>query len=116
LVILIESTHELAKVAEQALDICHFAASTGAERPGWAERCSRACYDCLLSYSSQLAHPLIDRHLIREFLLLLLKSTTTKKTERSRDEQYTWLEERRDQNSSLERDFLKLLYETDRRL
>src|SRR5437667_8639716 len=113
---LIEDPNALAKVAEKALDICHFEASTGAERPGWAERCSRACYDCLLSYSNQLAHPLIDRHLIREFLLLLLKSTTTKKTERSRDEQYTWLEERRDQNSSLERDFLKLLYETDRRL
>ena len=81
--------------------------------PGWSERCSRACYDCLLSYSNQLAHPLIDRHLTRDFLLLLLESTTTKKTERSRDEQYTWLEERRDHNSSLEREFLKLLHETE---
>jgi len=113
---LIEDPNALARVAEKALDICHFEASTGAELPGWAERCSRACYDCLLSYSNQLAHPLIDRHLIREFLLLLLKSTTTKKMERSRDEQYTWLEERRDQNSGLERAFLKLLYETERRL
>ena len=113
---LIEDPNALAKVAEKALDICHFEASTGAELPGWAERCSRACYDCLLSYSNQLAHPLIDRHLIREFLLLLLKSTTKKNTERSREEQYAWLEERRDQNSNLERDFLKLVYETDRRL
>jgi len=113
---LIEDPDALARVAEKALDACHFDPSTGNERPGWADKCSRACYDCLLSYSNQPAHPLIDRHLIRDFLLLLLKSTTTKKTERSRDEQYTWLEERRDQNSSLERDFLKLLYETDRRL
>ena len=30
--------------------------------------------------------------------------------------QFAWLEERRDQNSSLEREFLKLVYETDRRL
>jgi very-short-patch-repair endonuclease len=113
---LIEDPNALAKVAEKALDICHFEASTGAELSGWAERCSRACYDCLLSYSNQLAHPLIDRHLIREFLLLLLKSTTTKNVERSRDEQYAWLEERRDHNSTLEGDFLKRLYETGRRL
>jgi hypothetical protein len=36
--------------------------------------------------------------------------------ERSRDEQYAWLEERRDHNSTLEGDFLKRLYETGRRL
>jgi len=70
----------------------------------------------LLSYSNQLAHPLIDRHLICKFLLRLLQSTTTKKTERSREDQYSWLEERRDQNSSLERDFLTMLYESGRRL
>ena len=106
---LIEYPDALARVAEKALDACHFDPGTGEERPGWAERCSRACYDCLLSYSNQPAHPLIDRHLIREFLLTLLKSTTKKKSERSREEQYAWLEERRDQNSTLERDFLRLV-------
>lgn len=113
---LIEYPDALAKVAEKALEACHFDPSTGEERPGWAERCSRACYDCLLSYSNQPTHPLIDRHLIREFLLTILKSITTKKTERNRAEQYAWLEERRDQNSTFERDFLKLLYDTGRRL
>jgi hypothetical protein len=113
---LIEYPDALARVTEKALEACHLDPSTGEERPGWAERCSRACYDCLLSYSNQPAHPLIDRHLTREFLLALLKSTTTKKTERSREEQYAWLEERRDHNSSLEREFLKLLYDTGRRL
>jgi hypothetical protein len=103
-------------VTEKALEACHFDPSTGDELLGWAEKCSRACYDCLLSYSNQPSHPLIDRHLIREFLLMLLKSTTTKKTERSRAEQYAWLEERRDQKSALEGDFLKLLYDTGRRL
>src|ERR1700757_655154 len=33
---LIEDPNALAKVAEKALDICHFEASTGAELPGWA--------------------------------------------------------------------------------
>ena len=112
----IEYPDALAKVAEKALEACHFDPSTGEEMPGWSEKCSRACYDCLLSYSNQPAHPLIDRHLIREFLLSLLKSTTAKKTERSRDEQYAWLEERRDQNSNLEGQLLKLLYQTGRRM
>ena len=35
---------------------------------------------------------------------------------RSRDEQYEWLEERRDKGSTLEREFLKTLYDTARRL
>ena len=113
---LIEDANALARVAERALDICHFEARTGNELPGWAGRCSRACYDCLLSYSNQLSHPLIDRHLIRDFLLSLSKSLTAKEAERSRDQQYAWLEERRDQNSSLEGAFLKTLYETGRRL
>jgi len=113
---LIEYPDALARVAEKALDACHFDPSTGNERSGWADKCSRACYDCLLSYSNQPFHPLIDRHLIREYLLALKTSTTTKKTERSRQEQYAWLEERRDQNSTLEREFLKLLHDTGRRL
>ena len=113
---LIEYPDALGKVAEKALEACHFDPSTGEEAPGWSEKCSRACYDCLLSYSNQPAHPLIDRHLIRDFLLRLINSKTIKTAERSRKEQYVWLEERRDQNSSLERDVLKLLFETDRRL
>jgi len=113
---LIEDPDALARVAEKALDACHFDPSTGNERPGWADRCSRACYDCLLSYSNQTFHPLIDRHLIREYLLALKMSKTTKDTERIREEQYAWLEERRDRNSRLEGEFLKLLYESGRRL
>src|ERR1035438_864571 len=47
---------------------------------------------------------------VHAYLLALKTSKTTKNAERSREEQYTWLEERRDQNSSLEREFLKLVY------
>lgn len=112
---LIEYPDALATVATKALDLCHFDAN-GEEFSGWAEKCSRACYDCLLSYSNQPAHSLIDRHLIKDYLLALRTSVTEKRTERSRDEQYAWLEERRDQNSTLERDFLKLLFDTGRRL
>jgi hypothetical protein len=61
-------------------------------------------------------HPLIDRHLIRDFLLVLSKSTTQERKERNREEQYAWLEERRDKNSALEGKFLNLLYDAGRRL
>jgi hypothetical protein len=113
---LIEYPDALARVAEKALEICHFDPITGAEYQEWVKRCSRACYDCLLSYSNQPMHPLIDRHLIRDSLLILSKSNTQEKRERSREEQYAWLEERRDKNSTLEQKFLKVLYDTGRRL
>ncbi len=54
--------------------------------------------------------------MIREFLLALLKSKTEKITQRGRDEQFAWLEERRDKASTLEGDFLKFLYNSGRRL
>jgi hypothetical protein len=33
------------------------------------EDCEAACYDCLLSYSNQLQHPILDRKAIKDFLL-----------------------------------------------
>jgi hypothetical protein len=113
---LIEDVDGLARVAEKALEACHFDPASGEGLPGWAQRCSRGCYDCLLSYSNQPSHPLINRHLIRDFLRALRGSKTTKSAVRSREEQYQWLNERRDQNSSLEANFLRHLFETGRRL
>ncbi len=114
---LIEDPTALARVADEALHVCHFDPATGKEVEGWAKTCSRACYDCLLSYSNQLQHAHIDRHVVKDFLIALSKSTTVKRSGiRSRDEQYSWLNERRDQRSSLERDLLKVLYDTGRRL
>ena len=114
---LVDNSDALARVAEEALKVCHFDAVTGEELSGWKDICSRACYDCLLSYSNQPYHAIINRHTIKDYLLALTKSVTAKQTaERSYDEQYAWLNERRDQNSSLEATFLKLLYDTRRRL
>ncbi|MFG1956941.1 DEAD/DEAH box helicase [Nonomuraea sp. NPDC049028] len=63
----------LAKAARRALDIAHFNPETGADEGGAinGERCAKACYDCLLSYSNQGHHELIDRHLARDLLLSL---------------------------------------------
>jgi hypothetical protein len=114
---LIEDPHAMARVAEEALRVCHFDPQTGDEIGNWANECSRACYDCLLSYSNQFHHALIDRHEVKEFLMSLSRGTTARNTgERTRQEQYDWLESHRDPASTLERDFLKSLLESGRRL
>jgi hypothetical protein len=105
----------LGQVARAALSTCHFNPEDGS--PLENGTCSFACYDCLLSYRNQLDHPLLNRHLIRDFLLCLSRSSTVQQAkEQTYDEQFRWLKERLDQNSSLEKDFLELLYRTKRRL
>lgn len=72
----------VARAARKALEIAHFDHTTGDDlghAPGASERCERACYDCLLSYSNQLDHELIDRHAIKDLLLELAQSITTQR-------------------------------------
>lgn len=73
-----------------------------------------ATYDDLLSYYNQFYHQQIDRNLIRDALRNLKESSVeiiTNKSFSSYDEQYHFLQAARDQNSSTEDKFLKLLYE-----
>lgn len=70
----------VAQVARIALERCHFDPDSGADldhAPGTEERCERACYDCLLSYSNQLEHSLIDPHNVRDLLVDLVGASTT---------------------------------------
>ncbi|WP_289007990.1 DEAD/DEAH box helicase [uncultured Thermomonospora sp.] len=69
----------LAEAARTALEIMHFDPRTGEDlggAPGARERCERGCYDCLLSYTNQLYHRLIDRMAITGLLLELAASRT----------------------------------------
>jgi len=71
---LVEDPGALASVARRAIEISHFDPCTGADRkkaPGAKETCTAACYDCLMSYTNQPDHPLLDRMLVAEFLLAL---------------------------------------------
>jgi hypothetical protein len=113
---LLDEPGAIAKVATEALRICHFDSKTG-EDIAEKDTCSRACYRCLLSYSNQMDHPRLDRFLVRDYLMSLLTASTTKVTlGRSYDEQYKWLLDKHDPNSSLEAKFLKALYDTRRHL
>ena len=113
---LFEEPAAVAHVAREALDVCHFDPDTGEDKLG-SDQCGRACYRCLLSYSNQIDHPLLDRFLIRDYLMQLRRAATTRfAAARSYEEQYLWLEQARDPNSSLESEFLKVLYRTRRHL
>lgn len=69
---LLDGPQDFAEVARLALEICHFDPDTGEDRrlpPGATEECEAACYDCLLNYANQRDHGLLDRQLIKGFLL-----------------------------------------------
>jgi len=108
----------VAQVARIALERCHFDPDTGDDldhAPGANERCEKACYDCLLSYSNQLDHAQIDRHRVRNLLMELVESTTAAGAGgRTRAEARDLLSALAD--SSLERKFVDWLDERGHRL
>jgi len=76
---LVEDPDALQRVGRSALEICHYDPDTGEDRGGPAgtkEGCEAACYDCLMSYTNQQDHERLDRTLIKDWFLLLSKSTT----------------------------------------
>jgi len=104
----------IAQIATAALERCHFDLQTFEDKKS---ECSHACYECLLSYTNQRDYPLLNRHLVKDFLIKLAKSSTQQvKKGRDYDEHYRWLKSLTDSRSELERKFITLLYSTKRRL
>jgi hypothetical protein len=115
--LLMEDTAAIARIANQALRICHFNPETGQEEGlGGRRQCTVACYECLLSYTNQPEHRLLDRRLVRDFLLRLASSTTIVSTSRNRNQQYEWLKSITDPKSGLERQFLDYIFNAGYRL
>jgi superfamily II DNA/RNA helicase len=114
---LIAEPRDFKKVAGRALEILHFDPTSGKALPGWEERCTAACYDCLLSYSNQPDHRQLDRHRVREFLVSLARSeVATVPNGPTYEEQYRRLMGLIDPSSSFERAFLEHLYKNRLRL
>jgi superfamily II DNA/RNA helicase len=115
---LVEEPHILAAVARRAMLIIHYDPDTGADldkAPNARERCEKGCYDCLLAYSNQYEHTLIDRHGIVPLLQQLMSATVVAGAGgRSRDDQQDWLAKLSD--SGLERQFVDWLDERGHRL
>lgn len=75
---LLDDPYSFAKVAAEALRLCHFDPQTGDDfhrADGAKEDCEAACYNCLMSYYNQMDHRLLDRQSIKEFLMELSSST-----------------------------------------
>ncbi|MCD6520501.1 MAG: DUF1998 domain-containing protein, partial [Anaerolineae bacterium] len=121
---LLKDKEALARVAREALSICHFSPSGEDLAPAresadgtQIEGCARACYQCLLSYRNQRDHSWLNRHQVRDLLLALSKgSVQARYRKRSYEEQYRWLLTQIDPASELEQRFLRHLYRTGRRL
>ena len=62
----------LPALARRALEICHYDPDSLADQA--ADRCGRACYQCLLDYGNQPDHKELDRALIRDTLAALARS------------------------------------------
>lgn len=108
---LLDDTNIVGNVAREALRLCHFDPETGIDLrrpPGAKEDCEAACYDCLMSYTNQLDHRLLDRKLLCDFLRQLTTATVqASPVATPRDEHITNLKAQCD--SDLEREWLDFL-------
>ena len=59
-------------LARRALTLCHYDPDTLEDRA--ADRCGKACYECLLDYANQPDHKDLDRALIRDILADLARA------------------------------------------
>lgn len=111
---LVEERDALPLAALAAIERCHFDPASGEDMNS---ECSQACYECLLSYTNQLDHQHLNRHLVRDRLFEIAQGVThIKVSGRSYDENYRWLSSLTDSRSDLERRFIDYLYQTQRRL
>jgi len=113
---LVGEPDEMARVARTALALLHFDPDTGEDlggAPHAEERCEQACYDCLLSYSNQPDHRLLNRHLVAPLLRDWLRASVTPGTDATADD-IDDLDKRAD--SELERRFLRTLRDGGYRL
>ncbi len=107
---MVEEADLFSAVAAAALDRLHFDRGTGDDKNA---TCTQACYECILSYSNQQDHRLLDRHLVRDLLLELAASMATKRHGgRDYEARYQWLKNLTDSRSELERRFIEHLYKT----
>lgn len=115
---LIDDPQAISNVAKQALQLCHFDPDTGVDLkkgPRAKENCEASCYDCLMNYSNQPDHPLLDRHEIRDILLSFASARVMiAPTEVPRAVHYESLT--RQAGSELEKEWLKFIYNNDYRL
>lgn len=100
------------RVIKEAIELCHYDPISFEDllkAPQAQEPCEAACYDCLMSYSNQTDHALLDRKAIIDILISLLSSNLSRSSrEFSRTEHYERLKQLA--GSALEVKWLDLVY------
>lgn len=100
------------RVIKEAIELCHYDPISFEDllkAPQAKEPCEAACYDCLMSYSNQTDHELLDRKAIIDILISLLSSDVSRSSsEFSRAEHYERLKNLN--GSSLEVTWLDYIY------
>jgi hypothetical protein len=71
---LVEDPAVVPALARRALEVCHFDPDTLEDTK--ADTCGKACYQCLLDYTNQPDHMILDRYLIRDILARLTRSVS----------------------------------------
>lgn len=106
---LIKDTDKLKEVFKEAYKICYYNPITLEDDKPDA---LRASYDDLLSYYNQRHHKVINRELIKNPLELLFKATieVSKNEQSNYHNQFEFLKDAYDKNSSTELKFLNYLY------
>ena len=108
---LLDEPQVMSRIAENALEICHFGKTDD------ETECVRSCYNCLMTYRNQMDHGILNRHLIKDLLVKISDGKTLKSFKNlSYDEQYEWLRQQTDARSKLERDLLDHLYREGQKL
>lgn len=102
------------RVIKEAIELCHYDPISFEDllkAPQAKEPCEAACYDCLMSYSNQTDHELLDRKAIIDILISLLSSDLSRSSsEFSRAEHYERL--RKLAGSDLELKWLDYIYKS----
>lgn len=111
---LIENTNILQDLFTEAYQLLHFNPETHEDI---AQELPKATYDDLLSYYNQRFHEILDRHSVKGALERLMNCTVENTMEgKSPEEQYRYLMEHYDLNSSTEKPFIEFLYQKGFRL
>lgn len=97
---IIKSEQMIRKIALKALDILHFTID-GKDQNGGT--CATACYNCICSYYNQRYHSILNRNVVRDFLLRLSQFNLSKN---SKDDDLTYQTFLDQCDSNLEREFL----------
>jgi len=114
---LVEEPNIVSEIARLALDIIHYEIDENGKLNDNKKDCVQACYKCLLSYSNQRDHKILNRHSIVKILSEILGGVTLKgSTTRDYEQHYMYLKSISDTRSELERKFLSHIYKTKRRL